>query len=109
MLDLNDNRILKIDNLGALRNLRVLNLSNNLVTSLDMPFPALKVLQELNMRKNFVNEINNMGNLAALQRLYLSNNNLTSIEGLTDLTSLTEITLENNPVERASVGNSLLK
>ena len=36
VLDLNDNRILRIENLECLKKLRILNLSNNLITALDI-------------------------------------------------------------------------
>jgi len=42
-----------MENLGFLQNLRILNLSNNLITALDLPL-TLKNLQELNLRKNFI-------------------------------------------------------
>ena len=65
MLDLNDNRILKIENLSGLKNLRILNLSNNLITVLNFPF-ALKNLQELNLRKNFISEVREITQLSGL-------------------------------------------
>ena len=39
LLDLHDNRITKLENLKNLHNLRVLNLSNNQITVLDIPHP----------------------------------------------------------------------
>ena len=40
--------------------------------------------------------------LTSLQRLYLSNNKISSLENLTNMTALSEITLENNPIEKSA-------
>ena len=51
------------------------------------------------MRKNFIHEVRSVAHLAGLQRLYLSNNKVSSLENLSNMPVLSEITLENNPVE----------
>ena len=51
------------------------------------------------MRKNFIHEVRSVAHLAGLQRLYLSNNKVSSLENLSNMPVLSEITLENNPIE----------
>ena len=65
---------------------------------LDMP--PMKNLHELNIRKNFIGEIRSIDHLTSLQRLYLSNNKITTMENLTNMPQLSEITLENNPIDK---------
>jgi len=41
--------------------------------------------------------------------LYLSNNNIASIENIKELPSLTDLTLENNPIEKSIKFQQLIK
>ena len=65
VLDLHDNRISKIENLKNLTNLRIINLSNNLIKTLEIPY-QLKFLNELNLRKNVICEVREICHLTSL-------------------------------------------
>lgn len=69
----------------------------------------MKGLQELNVRKNDISEVREIKQLTSLQRLYLSSNQISSLSNLSNMPVLSEITLENNPIEKNDSGGSLIK
>uniref|UniRef100_A0A8C3K0B5 Leucine rich repeat containing 49 n=1 Tax=Calidris pygmaea TaxID=425635 RepID=A0A8C3K0B5_9CHAR len=98
VLDLHGNQITKIENIGHLSELRVLNLARNLLTIVEN-LNGLDSLTELNLRHNQVSK--DVDTLPRLQRLFLSFNNISSFEDilcLADSSSLSDITLDGNPI-----------
>uniref|UniRef100_A0A8C6YW99 Leucine rich repeat containing 49 n=1 Tax=Nothoprocta perdicaria TaxID=30464 RepID=A0A8C6YW99_NOTPE len=96
VLDLHGNQITKIENINHLGELRVLNLARNLLTIVDN-INGLDSLTELNLRHNQ----KDVDTLPCLQRLFLSFNNISSFEDilcLADSSSLSDITLDGNPI-----------
>ncbi|KAM6351597.1 leucine-rich repeat-containing protein 49 isoform 2-T2 [Alca torda] len=100
VLDLHGNQITKIENISHLSELRVLNLARNLLTIAEN-LNGLDSLTELNLRHNQVSAIKDVDTLPRLQRLFLSFNNISSFEDilcLADSSSLSDITLDGNPI-----------
>ncbi|XP_029869666.1 leucine-rich repeat-containing protein 49 isoform X1 [Aquila chrysaetos chrysaetos] len=100
VLDLHGNQITKIENISHLSELRVLNLARNLLTIVEN-LNGLDSLTELNLRHNQVSAIKDVDTLPHLQRLFLSFNNISSFEDilcLADSSSLSDITLDGNPI-----------
>uniref|UniRef100_A0A8C0VIY7 Leucine rich repeat containing 49 n=1 Tax=Cyanistes caeruleus TaxID=156563 RepID=A0A8C0VIY7_CYACU len=98
VLDLHGNQIAKIENISHLSELRVLNLARNLLTVVEN-LNGLDSLTELNLRHNQVSK--DVDTLPCLQRLFLSFNNISSFEDilcLADSSSLSDITLDGNPI-----------
>ncbi|XP_065703280.1 leucine-rich repeat-containing protein 49 isoform X2 [Patagioenas fasciata] len=100
VLDLHGNQITKIENISHLSELRVLNLARNLLTIVEN-LNGLDSLTELNLRHNQVSAIKDVDTLPCLQHLFLSFNNISSFEDilcLADSSSLSDITLDGNPI-----------
>ncbi|XP_072201808.1 leucine-rich repeat-containing protein 49 isoform X1 [Excalfactoria chinensis] len=100
VLDLHGNQITKIENINHLSELRVLNLARNLLSIVEN-LNGLDSLTELNLRHNQVSAIKDVDTLPRLQRLFLSFNNISSFEDilcLADSSSLSDITLDGNPI-----------
>ncbi|BFY97135.1 hypothetical protein BsWGS_00175 [Bradybaena similaris] len=112
VLDLHGNQISKIENLSHLSELRVLNLAGNLITHVD-DVRGMYSLAELNLRRNRIRTVVEINTLPNLQRLFLSFNDITSFEDiqcLGDSVSLSEITLDNNPLcQESSYRQTVLK
>jgi hypothetical protein len=97
--------------LKKLQNLRILNLSGNQIEELEITCP-MKCLMELNLRGNRIKNLK-IGTgikglkeiqLENLAKMYLSNNQLKNFDSITSsksmLSNLSELTLENNPIEK---------
>ncbi|XP_069136955.1 leucine-rich repeat-containing protein 49-like isoform X3 [Argopecten irradians] len=100
VLDLHGNQIAMIENLSHLSELRVLNLAGNQITYVDN-LAGLDSLAELNLRRNRIKTVVDVDNLPSLQRLFLSFNDISSFEDIAclgDSNSLSEITLDGNPI-----------
>uniref|UniRef100_A0A4W3IE38 Leucine rich repeat containing 49 n=1 Tax=Callorhinchus milii TaxID=7868 RepID=A0A4W3IE38_CALMI len=100
VLDLHGNQICKIENLNHLAELRVLNLAGNLIVRAEN-VTGLDSLTELNLRRNQIEFVSDADTLPCLQRLFLSFNNISSVEDivcLADSLSLSEVTLDGNPI-----------
>uniref|UniRef100_K1PQ40 Leucine-rich repeat-containing protein 49 n=1 Tax=Magallana gigas TaxID=29159 RepID=K1PQ40_MAGGI len=100
VLDLHGNQISLIENLNHLAELRVLNLAGNQITNVDN-LAGMDSLAELNLRRNRIRMVLDVDNLPSLQRLFLSFNEICSFEDITSLsdsTSLSEISLDGNPI-----------
>ncbi|XP_066860066.1 leucine-rich repeat-containing protein 49 isoform X1 [Anser cygnoides] len=100
VLDLHGNQITKMENINHLSELRVLNLARNLLSIVEN-LNGLDSLTELNLRHNQVSAIKDVDTLPRLQRLFLSFNNISSFEDilcLADSSSLSDITLDGNPI-----------
>lgn len=117
VLDLHDNRISgRLDfscYLKKLTNLRILNLSGNQIEEVEMTF-SMKSLVELNLRGNKIKNLKiglNVKGLKEIQfdqlaKIYLSNNQIKDFDSIVSdksmLAQVTELTLENNPIEKDS-------
>ncbi|XP_036593165.1 leucine-rich repeat-containing protein 49 isoform X1 [Trichosurus vulpecula] len=104
VLDLHGNQISKIENVSHLCDLRVLNLARNFLNDVD-DLNGLSSLTELNLRHNQITSVRDVDNLPCLQRLFLSYNNISCFEDilcLADSTSLSDITLDGNPIAQES-------
>uniref|UniRef100_A0A667ZP84 Leucine rich repeat containing 49 n=1 Tax=Myripristis murdjan TaxID=586833 RepID=A0A667ZP84_9TELE len=100
VLDLHGNQIARIENLSHLSELRILNLAGNSISRVEN-LQGLDSLTELNLQRNFISVVTEVDRLPCLQRLFLSCNNITSFDELAclgELCSLSELTLDGNPV-----------
>lgn len=91
-------RIKSIRNLLHLKELEVLNISNNLVESLN-GLDKLPKLRVLHANNNKIKNINYLGEFGSLEELYLSNNELSSVEFIKDLKSLKTADLHSNKIK----------
>nr|XP_028562665.1 leucine-rich repeat-containing protein 49 isoform X5 [Podarcis muralis] len=100
VLDLHGNQIAIIENLHHLSDLRVLNLARNCLTYIEN-LNGLDSLTELNLRYNQIRIVKDVDTLPCLQRLFLSFNNISRFDDilcLADSASLSDITLDGNPI-----------
>ncbi|XP_053127968.1 leucine-rich repeat-containing protein 49 [Hemicordylus capensis] len=100
VLDLHGNQIASIENLSHLSELRLLNLARNCLTLVEN-LSGLDSLAELNLRYNQITSVKDVDTLPCLQRLFLSFNNIScfdDIQCLADSSSLSDITLDGNPI-----------
>ncbi|XP_067105553.1 leucine-rich repeat-containing protein 49 [Osmerus mordax] len=100
VLDLHGNQISRIENVSHLSELRVLNLASNNISRVDS-LRGLDSLTELNLRRNCISAVTEVDQLPCLQRLFLSCNSISSFDDLGCLgesCSLSELTLDGNPV-----------
>ncbi|XP_064846905.1 leucine-rich repeat-containing protein 49-like isoform X1 [Oncorhynchus masou masou] len=100
ILDLHGNQISQIGNLSHLSELRLLNLAGNCISRVDN-LQGLDSLTEINLRRNCISTVTEVDQLPCLQRLFLSCNSITSFDELACLgesCSLSELTLDGNPV-----------
>ncbi|XP_076851190.1 leucine-rich repeat-containing protein 49 [Brachyhypopomus gauderio] len=104
VLDLHSNQISVIENVSHLSELRVLNLAGNHVSRVEN-LQGLDSLTELNLRCNCISTVTEVDRLPCLQRLFLSTNSICSFDELAclgDSCSLSELTLDGNPVAQES-------
>lgn len=115
VLDLHDNRISGNFQFSMyfknLTNLRILNLSGNQIEEIEITC-SMKALVELNLRGNKIKNLKiglNVKGLKEIQleqlvKIYLSNNQIQNFDNVISdkkmLASVTELTLENNPIEK---------
>ena len=87
--------LLKI--IGTLENLKVLELTENGISSID-PLSNLKKLEHINLSNNAIRDISPLVGLNNLQSLNLSSNALISLEGLEALTNLKVLDVSFNSI-----------
>ncbi|XP_056099932.1 leucine-rich repeat-containing protein 49-like isoform X2 [Rhinichthys klamathensis goyatoka] len=100
VLDLHSNQISQIENVSGLSKLRLLNLSGNRIARVEN-LRGLKSLTELNLRHNSISDVTDVQHLPRLQRLFLSANSISSLDALAclwDCRSLSELSVDGNPV-----------
>uniref|UniRef100_A0A8C8VI91 Leucine rich repeat containing 49 n=1 Tax=Pelusios castaneus TaxID=367368 RepID=A0A8C8VI91_9SAUR len=110
VLLLGKNRIKKISNLESLQNLDVLDLHGNQIAKIEN-INHLSELRVLNLARNFLTNVENLNGLDSLTELNLRHNQITSmvtipffvcsfdnILCLADSSSLSDITLDGNPI-----------
>ncbi|XP_045452337.1 leucine-rich repeat-containing protein 49 [Melitaea cinxia] len=102
VLDLHGNRITKVGGLSNQSELKVLNLAGNQMKCIGKTdLQGLISLRELNLKRNRLRKLQGFQHTIKLQKLFLGNNDLQSIEdvaSLAEATTLTEVSLDNNPV-----------
>jgi Leucine-rich repeat (LRR) protein len=79
----------------------VLNLAANQITEIKGGLDGLSSLTELNLRRNRIKSVSNLGHLKKLQKFFLSNNEIKSfdvIRSVFTIKSLSELSLDGNPV-----------
>ncbi|KAK2847843.1 hypothetical protein Q7C36_009525 [Tachysurus vachellii] len=104
VLDLHENQISRIENVSHLAELRVLNLAGNCISRVEK-LQGLESLIELDLRNNHIFSVTEVDQLPCLQRLFLSANSISSFDELAclgDSCSLSELTLDGNPVAQES-------
>lgn len=91
-------RIKSIINILHLKELEVLNVSNNLVESLNglAKLPKLRVLHANN---NKIRYISDLGEIKGLEELYLSNNEMTTVDFMKDVKTLKTVDLHSNKIK----------
>ncbi|KAK1349877.1 regulatory subunit of protein phosphatase 1 [Hamiltosporidium tvaerminnensis] len=97
-LDLNDNEIKNINGLENLPNLKILDLSFNLITQISNI--SLTHLRELYLISNDIEKIENLENLPNLIKLDLACNSIKKLENLINLPLLEELYLGNNYISK---------
>lgn len=116
-LDLSDNRISTINNLENMPNLKVLDLSYNLITDICIPRMNIEELylisnditeisgldlpriKKLDIAVNNISRIENLERCCTLEELYLGGNRIKTVEGLESLAMLKVLDLQNNGLE----------
>ncbi|KAH9411695.1 hypothetical protein HK407_04g08050 [Ordospora pajunii] len=117
-LDLSDNRIAEINDLENVPNLKVLDLSYNLISTVEIPVMNLEelylisndipmihglelpMLRKLDMAANEICRIENLEGCRSLAELYLGSNRIREVDGLDDLCMLKTLDLQNNDILR---------
>ncbi|XP_039531795.1 leucine-rich repeat-containing protein 49-like [Pimephales promelas] len=92
--------ISQIENVSGLSKLRLLNLSGNRIARVEN-LRGLQSLTELNLRHNSISDVTDLQYLPRLQRLFLSANSISSLDALAclwDCRSLSELSVDGNPV-----------
>ncbi|XP_072348718.1 leucine-rich repeat-containing protein 49-like isoform X4 [Scyliorhinus torazame] len=104
VLDLHANQICRLEHINHLTELRVLNLAGNFIVHVEN-MSGLDSLTELNLRRNRIESVRDADTLPRLQRFFLSFNNISRFEDiacLSDSLSLSEVTLDGNPIAQES-------
>ncbi len=101
-LNLSDNEIIKIEGLSKLIELTNLNLSNNKITKI-RNFSNLIRLNNLSLQHNEIKKIKNLDSLINLESLCLSNNNISKMTGFDKLINLSDLYLSNNKIKKIEV------
>ncbi|WP_343707299.1 leucine-rich repeat domain-containing protein [Flavobacterium sp.] len=91
-------RIKSIQNLLHLKELEVLNISNNMIESLN-GIEKLPNLRSLYANNNKIKNINYLDQFKSLQELYLSNNEISNLEFMRDLKGLKTVDLHSNKIK----------
>lgn len=80
VLDLHGNQISEIKNLKAQNELKVLNLAGNEIRSIGIhDLKGLGTLQEMNLRRNLIKNLNGFEETPQLFKLFLSNNEINTL------------------------------
>lgn len=111
MLNLSRKKIKKISEvkgLESLKELQVLNLSNNSLSMIE-GLETLRNLMTLELDSNEITEIKGLETLKNLKLLNLARNSISEIKGLDTLTNLEELHLEHNKILEIKGMDNLIK
>jgi len=97
-LSFQHNNITKMENLNMLTSLTFLSISNNKITKIEN-LDGLVNLRSLYLHDNKITKIENLDDLICLEELYLENNNITKIENLSKLPKLHILSINDNPIK----------
>ena len=106
-LDLSNNLLTTISDIGSLVNLERLDLSNNNLLTTISGIESLVNLETLDLSDNLLTTISDIGSIVNLETLDLSNNLLTTVSGIGSLVNLETLDLSNNNLP-VSVIDSIL-
>jgi Leucine-rich repeat (LRR) protein len=95
------NNLDTLDAVGAVMQLRELNVRNNRITDIGPAF-NLTALELIDLGSNMVSSIQGISALKELRRAFLDRNNLTHVADLADLKWLEELDLSSNPLGEVS-------
>ncbi|CAD8088768.1 unnamed protein product [Paramecium primaurelia] len=104
-LNLENNKLCKIDFLNNLKDLKYLNLGGNLIEKVD--FLVFNVqLEELNIRRNKISTLKgSFSNTKKLKILDASNNQINDTQFIDTITELEELNLSNNQISVLKIEN----
>jgi Leucine-rich repeat (LRR) protein len=89
--------VYSLEGLQCLQALNTLDLKNNFIQNLQ-PVSALGQLNQLDLTNNEINDVGPLASLALLHRLYLSRNSLIDLAPLGVMTGLDELALQQNQI-----------
>nr|CAD7577730.1 unnamed protein product [Timema californicum] len=102
VLDLHGNQIYQVGGLSTLGELKVLNLAGNQIRVIGATdLQGLRSLQEMNLRRNRIKQLQGFTDTPQLQKLFFSNNELLTVENMRCIvkaTQLREVSVDGNPV-----------
>ncbi len=97
-LNLSDNKITSISNMGVLPNLISLSITNNLISSIDV-LKNYKKLKFINLNHNNITNIKSLINNINIKQLFLSNNLIVDIDCINYFENLEILHINNNPIK----------
>jgi Leucine-rich repeat (LRR) protein len=100
-LDLSDNLLKSVNGVEACGELAKLSLSGNELVDVE-PLAGLALLEELDLSFNAIEDVRPLSGLRSLVQLDLNGNYLTDVRPLSGLTRLTVLTLSGNEIEDLS-------
>ena len=108
-LVLNDNELNEIDDSCSLSSLEILNLSKNIIKSIQFLTKCQMNLVELYLSDNNIEDISNIWKHSNLTILSLSNNNVKHLDIPVENTQIQSLTADNNKLEDIDDINFLVK
>ncbi|KAM5538539.1 hypothetical protein V8D89_007872 [Ganoderma adspersum] len=91
------NKITKLENLGAVKKLRILSIQSNRITKIE-GLESLENLEEFYISHNGVQRIEGLENNVKLRTIDLGNNFVERLEGVSHLTKLEELWINDNKI-----------
>jgi Leucine-rich repeat (LRR) protein len=94
-------RFTRIEGLGRLPNLKILQLGNNRIAAI-LGLEKVPLLENINLSQNNIGQMEGLEGLPNLRELYLGRNRIKKIEGLESLEKLEVLMLEGNEITEIS-------
>lgn len=98
-LNLAENKLCKIEGLDSMKNLKLLNLKNNLIFCVE-GLPAS--IEDIDLTNNKVSKVELTVNPINLKRLNLTKNNVSDPKILHKFTALEDLNLDSNPINKSN-------